>query len=163
MVVVDADNCTLCLACVSACPTGALRDDPERPRLRFVEDACVQCGLCQATCPERVITLTPRIDFRACGAPARVLKQEEPFCCVQCNKSFGVKSTIERVLAKLEGRHWMYPDASQRLELIKMCDDCRVAAVSQEDFDPYSAPDRSVRTTDDYPQERIVPRQGPRP
>ena len=48
---IDAEGCTLCLSCVSACPTSALRDDPERPVLRFVEDACVQCGLCRATCP----------------------------------------------------------------------------------------------------------------
>jgi ferredoxin len=160
-VVVDADNCTLCLACVSACPTGALRDDPERPKLSFVEDACVQCGLCQATCPERVISLVPQIDFRSGRAPARVLKEEEPFCCIRCNKPFGVKSTILRVLAKLEGRHWMYPGASQRLELIKMCEDCRVAVVSQENFDPYSAADRTVRTTDDYLRERADPRGGP--
>jgi ferredoxin len=48
---VDVGGCTLCLSCVSACPTGALRDDPERPALKFVEDACVQCGLCRSTCP----------------------------------------------------------------------------------------------------------------
>ncbi|MGE3156739.1 MAG: 4Fe-4S binding protein, partial [Xanthobacteraceae bacterium] len=50
---VKVEGCTLCLACVSACPTGALLDDPERPMLRFAEDACVQCGLCQASCPEK--------------------------------------------------------------------------------------------------------------
>src|SRR5262249_6049524 len=44
---IDTSGCTLCLACVSACPTGALGDDPERPLLRFSEDACVQCGLCK--------------------------------------------------------------------------------------------------------------------
>ena len=54
---IDVAGCTLCLSCVSACPTGALTDDPERPVLRFAEDACVQCGLCKATCPEKVITL----------------------------------------------------------------------------------------------------------
>jgi ferredoxin len=151
---VDAGDCTLCLACVSACPTGALRDDPERPMLRFVEDACVQCGLCQATCPERAIALKPQIDFRAATAPARVLKEEEPFCCIQCNKPFGVKSTIERVVAKLEGRHWMYSGSSRRVDLIKMCEDCRVAVVSEGHFDPYGAPDRSLRTTDDYLRER---------
>src|SRR5262249_57223317 len=54
---INVEGCTLCLACVSACPTGALGDNPERPQLRFAEDACVQCGLCKATCPEKVITL----------------------------------------------------------------------------------------------------------
>ncbi|MEA2984568.1 MAG: hypothetical protein QOD94_822, partial [Alphaproteobacteria bacterium] len=94
---VNAEGCTLCLSCVSACPTGALLADPDRPMLRFTEDACVQCGLCQATCPEKVITLTPQIDFRAATASARVLKEEEPFHCIRCDKPFGVKSTIERV------------------------------------------------------------------
>jgi ferredoxin len=159
---VDAAGCTLCLACVSACPTGALRDDPERPMLRFVEDACVQCGLCQATCPENVITLKPQIDFRAATAPARVLKEEEPFCCIQCNKPFGVKSTIERVVAKLEGSHWMYAGGSRRVDLIKMCENCRVTVVSAENFDPYGAPERAVRTTDDYLREREPPPGGVR-
>ena len=84
---IEAGGCTLCLSCVSACPTGALRDDPERPVLRFVEDACVQCGLCQATCPENVITQRPQIDFDAARAPARILKEEEPFCCIRCSKT----------------------------------------------------------------------------
>ena len=108
---IDVEGCTLCLACVSACPTGALLDDPERPMLRFAEDACVQCGLCQATCPEKVITLVPQLDFRAATAPTRVLKQEEPFHCIRCDKPFGTRSTIERVAAKLEGKHWMYAGA----------------------------------------------------
>src|SRR5262249_59816276 len=28
---VNVDGCTLCLSCVSACPTGALADDPQPP------------------------------------------------------------------------------------------------------------------------------------
>jgi len=152
---IDAQGCTLCLACVTACPTGALNDSPEQPVLRFTEDACVQCGLCVATCPEKVLTLVPRIDFRAANAPARVLKREEPFTCIKCSKPFGVKSTIERVSAKLAGQHWMYPGGSKRLDLIKMCDTCRVAAVTEDEFDPHGAPPRPhVRTTDDYLRER---------
>jgi ferredoxin len=152
---VDATGCTLCHACVSACPTGALIDDPERPVLRFVEDACVQCGLCKATCPENVITLRPQLDFRATRMAPRVLKEEEPFCCIRCGKPFGVKSTIERVAAKLQGTHWMYKDAPGRLDVIKMCDDCRVTVVSEQDFDPYGAPPRPApRTSDDYLRER---------
>ncbi len=151
---INVEGCTLCLACVSACPTGALMDDHERPMLRFAEDACVQCGLCKATCPEKVITLTPQLDFRAATAQARVLKQEEPFHCIRCQKPFGVKSTIERVTAKLEGKHWMYKGSAQRLDVIKMCDECRVVVMTETDFDPYGAPRPNVRTTEDYLRER---------
>lgn len=151
---IDVDGCTLCLSCVSACPTGALRDDPERPMLRFAEEACVQCGLCKATCPEKVITLGPQLDFRTSAASARVLKEEAPFCCIRCSKPFGVKSTIERVTAKLRDSHWMYRESPGRLDLIRMCDDCRVAFVSEQGFDPYGAPGRRLRTTDDYLRER---------
>ena len=44
-VTIDEKNCTLCLACVSACPAGALQDNPETPQLLFREDACIQCGI----------------------------------------------------------------------------------------------------------------------
>ncbi len=152
---INVEGCTLCLACVGACPTGALVDNPERPMLRFAEDACVQCGLCKATCPEKVITLTPQLDFRAATASARVLKEEEPFHCVRCGKPFGVRSTIERVTAKLEGKHWMFQNSAQRLEVLKMCEDCRVVAITEQEFDPYGAPPRpKVRTTEDYLRER---------
>ncbi len=152
---IDTAGCTLCLACVSACPTGALSDNPERPTLRFTEDACVQCGLCKATCPEKVITLKPQLDFRAATASGRVLKEEEPFCCTRCGKPFGVRSTIERVISRLEGSHWMYQGGTNRLDVIRMCDDCRVAVVSEQDFDPYGAPPRPhPRTTEDYLRER---------
>ena len=154
---INAAGCTLCLACVSACPTGALSDNPERPTLRFTEDACVQCGLCKATCPEKVISLRPQLDFRAATASGRILKEEEPFCCTRCGKPFGVKSTIERVISKLESSHWMYQGqgGASRLDVIRMCDDCRVAVVSEQDFDPYGAPPRPhPRTTADYLRER---------
>jgi ferredoxin len=148
---IEVEGCTLCLACVSACPTGALSDDPERPMLRFSEDACVQCGLCKATCPEKVISLVPRLDFRAGSGSPRVLKEETPFPCIRCGKPFGVRSTIERVTAKLEGKHWMYRGSARQLDIIKMCEDCRVVAVTEEGFDPYGAPERpKPRTTDDY-------------
>lgn len=152
---VDVEGCTLCLSCVSACPTGALGDEPERPALRFNEDACVQCGLCKATCPEKVITLKPQLDFRAATAASRLIKAEEPYHCISCGKPFGTKSSVERVLARLEGKHWMFKNSEKRLNVIRMCADCRVNAMAEEEFDPFGAPPRpKVRTTEDYLRER---------
>lgn len=153
---VKVEGCTLCLSCVSSCPTGALSDDPDKPTLRFSEDACVQCGLCAATCPEKVISLAPQIDFRAATARARVIKEEEPATCIRCGTAFGVKSSVDRVVAKLEGRHWMFKNSAKRLDVVRMCADCRVIAMSEDKFDPFTGvPERAPpRTTDDYLRER---------
>ena len=86
---------------------------------------------------------------------SRIIKQEEPFHCIRCDKPFGVKSSVERVVAKLEGQHWMFKDSKKRLDVIRMCADCRVEAMAEEQFDPYGAPKRpNVRTSDDYIRER---------
>jgi ferredoxin len=153
---VSISGCTLCLACVAACPTSALSDNAEKPQLKFDESLCVQCGLCQATCPEKVITLEPRLSFASFEAPAVVIKEEEPFCCEKCAKPFGVKSTIERIIGKLQGQHWMFTgEHAKRLELLKMCDDCRIETVTNQGFDPYAAGKRApARTTEDYLKER---------
>lgn len=154
---VDAENCTLCLSCVSSCPTGALSDDPDRPRLMFTEDACVQCGLCKNTCPEKVIALEPRVNFTAASARQRVIKEEEPFHCIRCARPFGTKSSIEKVIARLEGKHWMYGSGSEIADRMRMCADCRIIAQSENKMDPYAgAPRPAVRTTDDYLAERAA-------
>jgi ferredoxin len=149
---VNIEGCTLCHSCVTACPTGALSDSPEKPALYFSESACVQCGLCAATCPEAVIALQPRLNFQAWNAPRRLVKEEEPFHCIGCGAPFGTKSTVERIVAKLEGKHWMFSGANaRRLDVVRMCDSCRVEAVMNEGFDPYAGPARPApRTTEDY-------------
>lgn len=153
---VNVDACTLCLSCVSACPTGALSDSEERPALYFAESACVQCGLCAATCPEKAIALVPQLDFQAWNGPRRVIKQEEPFHCIRCDTPFGTKSTVERIVDKLEGKHWMFSgENARRLDVVRMCDNCRVESVMNEGFDPYEASGRPApRTTEDYLRER---------
>lgn len=159
---VDTAGCTLCLSCVAACPTGALRDDPDRPRLTFTEDACVQCGLCRSTCPEKVIALEPRLNFRESAMAAILVKEEEPFHCIRCAKPFGTKSSIESIIAKLEGRHWMYADG-KLVERLRMCADCRVIVQSEQAIDPHAGPPRpEVRMTEDYIADmaRIRPRPG---
>ncbi len=155
-IAVRAEDCTLCLACVAACPTHALGDAKDRPQLTFDESLCVQCGLCAGTCPEKVIRLEPRLHFPAFEAQPLVMKEEAPFCCIQCAKPFGVKSTIERVVEKLEGQHWMFAGENKsRLDLIRMCEDCRVEAAVNRNVDPFAGPARpAARTSEDYVRER---------
>ena len=156
-VVIDTEACTLCLACVSLCPVGALSDNPDKPQVRFQETACLQCGICEATCPENAITLAPQLDLSNEAMTHRVLHEEEPFACISCGKMFGVKSTIETIIQKLEGKHWMYT-GSDNTKLIQMCDDCRINAQYHQENSPFRAADRPmVRTTDDYLKDRKKP------
>ncbi|SDX84385.1 4Fe-4S binding protein [Citreimonas salinaria] len=152
-VLVDKDACTLCLSCVSLCPSGALGDNPDLPQLRFQEDACLQCGLCANICPEDAITLEPRLDLTEGALRQEVINEEEPFACVECGTLFGVKSTIDRITEKLQS-HSMF-QGGDKLRMIQMCDDCRVNAQFHSHDNPFAGRERPrPRTTDDYLSKR---------
>ncbi len=148
---VDRSACTLCLACVSACPTSALGDHPERPQLSFKEISCVQCGLCRKTCPEDAIKLKPQYSLTRAALTERVMKKEEPFHCIRCGVGFGVKSTIDKITEKLSARHWMF-ETEDQVDLIKMCDQCRVIHLAEQQQKGAGKRPRP-KTTDDYIDE----------
>jgi ferredoxin len=153
-VLVNTDSCTLCLACVGLCPSGALLDNPDKPQLSFHEEACLQCGICVDTCPETAITLVPQLNLADSALSGRMLHDEEPFACIECGTLFGVKSTIDRITEKLAGKHSMFTN-SDNARLIQMCDDCRIRAQSHSEGQPFFVRDRPrPRTTDDYLAER---------
>jgi ferredoxin len=121
---VNKQTCTLCKACIGACPESALLDSPDTPSLRFIERNCVQCGLCADTCPEEAIQLLPRLLLGAQAKEPVVLNEAQPFHCIRCAKAFGTKQMVDNMLGKLGG-HSMFagPEALRRLQ---MCADCRV-------------------------------------
>jgi ferredoxin len=123
-VLVDRAACTMCMSCVGACPASALLDGVDQPLLKFIERNCVQCGLCEETCPENAITLRPRLLLTPAVREARLLNETEPFHCVSCNKPFGTRQMVDAMLGRLAG-HSMFsrPGALRRLQ---MCSDCRV-------------------------------------
>jgi ferredoxin len=119
---VNKQTCTLCKACIGACPEAALLDSPETPSLRFIERNCVQCGLCVETCPENAIALVPRLLIGAQAKEPVTLNEADPFNCVRCGKPFGTRQMVENMLGKLGG-HSMFIGGTRRLQ---MCGDCRV-------------------------------------
>ena len=121
-ITVNKQTCTLCKACVGACPASALIDATETPALRFIERNCVQCGLCADTCPEDAIELTARLLIGPQAKEAVTLNEAEPFNCVRCGKPFGTRQMVENMLGRLGG-HSMFAGGTNRL---RMCGDCRV-------------------------------------
>lgn len=128
---IDATDCTLCMSCVSICPTKALSAASDRPQLSFTEDDCVQCGLCTQACPESVLSLSPRylLDPAQRTQP-RVLHEEKPFCCISCGTAFATQSVVALMLKKLAG-HSMFD--SEGLRRLEMCADCRVVDIVKTD------------------------------
>ena len=133
-ILVNRDTCTMCLACVGACPEGAILDHPqaERPELRFIETKCVQCGICAATCPEDAITLEPRLLLTAAAREPRLLNEAAIFNCIRCGKPLGTEKMVGNMLAKLAG-HSMFA-APGALDRLKMCADCRVIDMMQSEL-----------------------------
>jgi len=91
----------------------------------------------------------PQLDLSDAAFRPRVLNEEEPFACIECGALFGVKSTIEKITAKLES-HSMF-QGSDNARLIQMCDDCRVRAQYHAEAAPFAMGTvPRPRTTEDY-------------
>ncbi|MDV5168758.1 4Fe-4S binding protein [Photobacterium rosenbergii] len=119
-----SEDCTLCMGCVSVCPTRALHAIGERPGLLFIEQDCVQCGMCEKACPEKVISLNPGMTWNAqARQEAQVLHEEEAACCSSCGKPFAPASMVKMLTEKLQNHSQFQGEAIRRLN---MCEDCRV-------------------------------------
>lgn len=128
---VNAERCTLCMACTSVCPAGAISAGDDTPKLVFHETRCVQCGICRNACPESAIALEAGYlldpELRRQGA---TLYEDPPFCCVSCGKPFATRRVIDAILGKLDG-HAMFGSERAKRRL-QMCEDCRVVDAVQD-------------------------------
>jgi ferredoxin len=127
-ITIDASRCTLCKACIGACPSSALQDAEDAPKVRFIERNCVQCGLCETTCPEQAISLVPRLLLTPAAREPVTLNAAEPFHCVSCGTPFGTRQMIDVMTGRLSA-HSMFSGSA--LRRIQMCADCRVKDMMQ--------------------------------
>ncbi|MGD8908538.1 MAG: 4Fe-4S binding protein [Chromatiales bacterium] len=142
---VDANACTLCFSCVGACPGKALQTGSEGiPQLIFIEENCLQCGLCTRTCPEDAIWITPRMLFDTeARARKRKLHEEAPFLCTACGKPFATRSVIDSMLNRLKG-HYMFQSERSRRRLT-LCENCRVVDIVQDEQAMKGGLDEQIR------------------
>ncbi len=123
---ININSCTLCLSCVSICPAQALQSGQDLPQLKLIEANCLQCSLCQTACPEQAITLEPRYLFDSAQAKKpRLLHEEKPFLCINCQKPFASASMINTIVQKLQ-HHPMFQ--GERKQQLLLCEDCKIAA-----------------------------------
>lgn len=126
-VVVDRITCTLCMACVNLCPTDALATGAPGV-LRFTESQCVQCGLCERGCPEKSITLSPRlVPGRAARESSRVLNQDTPHQCPECGAPFISKALLAKSLQIVRTQNVL---DEHELTLLNRCPSCRAQLMS---------------------------------
>ena len=77
-IIVDTNKCTLLSLYIIIIPTNALEDNADKPELNFTENACIQCGICENTCPETAIKLNPQINLKNEALSQKTLHSEEP-------------------------------------------------------------------------------------
>jgi ferredoxin len=128
-VTVDARSCTLCLSCVSICPTQALGGQlAPLPLLAFKESLCVQCGVCRAVCPEQAISLQARfVPDPLRRDEMRIINRDEQVSCTRCNTPFIGRHFLERSIKMMQDRLGAPPGAS---EFLRLCPSCRQRGTS---------------------------------
>lgn len=121
---VNADTCTLCLACVGACNVGALVADSKENALKFNASLCTTCGYCVASCAEKDTMSVERsgFEFRANFFHFRTLAQDELFACVECGKEFATKKAVERVANTMKNK---FSDNEKKLKTLYCCAECK--------------------------------------
>jgi len=126
--------CTMCMACVEACPSKALSAGGGSPKIEFTESRCHQCGVCKDICPEKAMRLQPRLlcDRERVETPA-LLREVEAARCIECGAPFASQAMVSRIRTNLAG-HWMYASEKQ-LRRLQMCHICRTRdALMSEDI-----------------------------
>ena len=151
-------GCLGCGDCVTACPWGAMRMNPETGLPEVIEDKCVGCGACVKACPRAIIELRnkgPRgmrvyvaCSNREKGAVA--MKECKAACigCAKCAKSCTHEAiTVASNLAYID---------FEKCKLCKKCvDQCPTHAIHAVNF-PVKKAEPAQPQADKQPQAATV-------
>ncbi len=133
-VIVNEDNCTLCLACVGACNVDALIARVDDNSLRFNASVCTSCGYCELSCPEKdcISIETDTIELNPTWFQERYLAKDTLFACVECGKEFATTKAIEKI-AKMMAPHFASNPIKERT--LYCCESCKPKIMMQDYMD----------------------------
>lgn len=122
---VDAEKCSLCGACSTACPTKALlyREGPEGASLLFDPSLCIGCASCSKVCPEAAITLERKVTAeKLLAGKHSVLSQSDAARCRACGAPVGPLARIKTLERRLREKK----APQQVLDGLYLCSKCKV-------------------------------------
>ncbi len=124
-------SCTICGACTSMCPAGALIKD--NGSIASVYGNCIACGLCEKACPEKALKIRRVLDMERLlnAAPTTLFKSEQQVCA-SCNKPYMTQAAFDRITCSFieNVRGDLKPQEQvelikNQLELLRYCENCR--------------------------------------
>jgi len=108
------------MACLNECRTAALKADEKSLSLNYEGGLCVGCGVCVQLCPENALALEQAADIDSRYFVEKQLAEAEAVHCKGCDKIFGTRKSLDRVLQILSARESINRDH------FEYCSDCRV-------------------------------------
>ncbi len=129
--IINTENCTLCLACAGACPMKALTVHPEDNSLRFTASLCIQCGHCSLLCPEEnCLSLVPNhFLLEAASFSPQIVAQDELFSCLECGKEFAPRKAVQKIIDTMS-QH--FSDDPVKLKTLSCCPDCKAKLMIEQ-------------------------------
>ncbi len=135
-VVVNEQNCTLCLSCVGACNVQALTAHPEDNSLRFNASICTDCTYCEVVCPEKECIEVVRDEFELSSNSFRqvVLAKDELFKCVECGKEFAPKKAVLKIAQMMTP---IFGDDEAKIRTLYCCETCKAKVMLKAQIKGY--------------------------